>query len=53
VQGISTQDADQPNTTVVLVDIFSASRNDRYMNDLVSRVSIEPSVSAVSWERRS
>jgi putative Mg2+ transporter-C (MgtC) family protein len=53
VQGISTQEADEPGRTVVIVDIYSATRNDRYMNDLVSRASIEPSVSAVSWERRS
>jgi putative Mg2+ transporter-C (MgtC) family protein len=51
VQGIATQDADQPGMTAVVAEVFSAQRNDRYLNDLVSRVSIEPGVSAVSWER--
>jgi hypothetical protein len=30
---------------------FSAERNDRYLNELVSRISTEPNVSAVSWEK--
>jgi putative Mg2+ transporter-C (MgtC) family protein len=51
LQGLSMQDADQPGDRVVVAEIFSAERNDKYMNDLVSRVSIEPSISAVSWER--
>ena len=51
VQGISTEDTDRPETSAVVVDIFSTERNDRYMNDLVSRISIEPSVSSVSWEK--
>jgi putative Mg2+ transporter-C (MgtC) family protein len=51
VQGISTQDADQPGKTAVVAEVFSSERNDRYLNDLVSRISIEPSVTAVSWER--
>jgi putative Mg2+ transporter-C (MgtC) family protein len=49
LQGISTQDADQPEKTAVVAEIFSAERNDKYMNELVSRISIEPSISAVSW----
>jgi putative Mg2+ transporter-C (MgtC) family protein len=51
VQGISTQDTELPDRTAVVAEIFSTERNDRYMNDLVSRISIEPSVTAVSWER--
>ena len=51
VQGISTQDGDQPGRTAVVADIFSDRRNDRAMEDLVSRLNIEPGVSAVSWER--
>jgi putative Mg2+ transporter-C (MgtC) family protein len=49
VQGITSQDTDQAGTTAVVVDIFATERNDKYMNELVSRISIEPSVSAVSW----
>jgi putative Mg2+ transporter-C (MgtC) family protein len=51
VQGISTQDTDQADKTAVLVEIFSTERNDKYMNELVSRLSLEPSVSSVSWEK--
>jgi len=51
VQGISTQETDQADRTAVVVEIFSTERNDKYMNDLVSRLSIEPSVSSVSWEK--
>jgi putative Mg2+ transporter-C (MgtC) family protein len=50
VQGITTEEAGQAERAVV-ADIYSAERNDRAMNDLVSRVSIEPGVSAVSWEQ--
>lgn len=51
VHGIAIQETDQPNKTAVVVDVFSSERNDKYMNDIVSRINIEPSVSAVSWER--
>jgi putative Mg2+ transporter-C (MgtC) family protein len=53
IQGISLQDGEQPGTTVVVAEIYSTERNDKYLNDLVSRICIEPSVSAVSWERAS
>jgi putative Mg2+ transporter-C (MgtC) family protein len=51
VQGLSTQSEDAPGQVVVVADIYSSERNDRYMNEMVSRLSIEPSVSGVSWER--
>jgi putative Mg2+ transporter-C (MgtC) family protein len=51
LQGISTEDIDQGSKTAVVAQVFSGQRNDKYMNELVSRISIEPSVSAVSWER--
>ncbi len=53
VQGISTQDTDQADQVAVVVEIFSSERNDKYLNEIVSRISIEPCVSAVSWERMS
>jgi len=49
VQGISTKDTDEADRTAVVVDIYATERNDKYMNDLVSRIGIEPSVSSVSW----
>jgi putative Mg2+ transporter-C (MgtC) family protein len=51
LQGLSTQDTEQPGKTAVVAEVFSAERNDKYMNELVSRMGIEPGVSAVSWER--
>jgi putative Mg2+ transporter-C (MgtC) family protein len=52
VQGISTHDMEPPNDkSKVVAEIFSSVRNDKFMNDLVSRMSVESSVSGVSWER--
>ncbi len=50
LQGIATQDADHPNLGVVTVDVFSASRNDRAMEDLTSRIDVEPGVTEVRWQ---
>jgi putative Mg2+ transporter-C (MgtC) family protein len=53
VQGVAMQEGDKPGTeAVVMVDIFSAVRDDRAMENLVGRIGIEPSVTAVSWEKR-
>jgi putative Mg2+ transporter-C (MgtC) family protein len=51
VQGISTQEAGEPDRAAVVVEIFSLGRNDRALEHLVSRINIEPGVSAVSWEK--
>jgi putative Mg2+ transporter-C (MgtC) family protein len=51
MQGISRQDTERPDQIMVVADIYSAVRNDKYLNDLVSRISIEPGVTSVSWER--
>ena len=51
VQGIATQDTEHPERKAVVAEIFSSERNDRYINELISRLSIEPSVTAVSWEK--
>jgi putative Mg2+ transporter-C (MgtC) family protein len=51
VQGIATQDEEHPERTAVVADVFSMRRNDREMEDLMSRLNIEPSVTAVRWER--
>jgi putative Mg2+ transporter-C (MgtC) family protein len=53
IQGLATQDAEQAGKAVVVAEVFSGERNDKYLNDLVSRLSIEPGVSAVRWERLS
>jgi putative Mg2+ transporter-C (MgtC) family protein len=51
VQGLSTQAGGNAGEVVVIADIYSSERNDRYMNEMVQRLSIEPCVSGVSWER--
>jgi putative Mg2+ transporter-C (MgtC) family protein len=51
LHGLSAEEAAAGDLRTVLADIFSAERDDRYLNDLVSRMSIEPGVSAARWER--
>ena len=51
LQGISTEDNDRPDRAHVVADIHSLVRNDHAMEDLVSRINIEPSVVSVSWEK--
>jgi putative Mg2+ transporter-C (MgtC) family protein len=51
IQRISTQEAERAGQTTVAADIFSVERDDRAMQELMSRVNIEPSVSSVSWEK--
>ena len=51
IQGITKQDEDTPDETSVIAEVHCTTRNDKFLNDLVSRISIEPSVTTVSWER--
>ena len=51
VQGVATQDVEQPDLVAVVADIFSTSRTDRAMQDLMSRINIEPGIMAVRWEQ--
>ncbi len=50
LQGLATEDTEK-DRTMVIADIYAVERNDRFMEDLVKRISIEPEVVAVSWER--
>jgi putative Mg2+ transporter-C (MgtC) family protein len=50
LQGLSTEDTEK-DRTVVLAAIYSPERSDRAMEDIMARVSIEPEVKAVSWQR--
>lgn len=52
VQGIALVDCDRVGCVAVAADVFSHQRNDHAMEELVSRLNIEPGVVAVSWERR-
>jgi putative Mg2+ transporter-C (MgtC) family protein len=51
LQGLATQEAEQGQRVIVVADVYASERNDRIMEDLVSRIGIEPGVTAVSWER--
>jgi putative Mg2+ transporter-C (MgtC) family protein len=51
LQGLASQDTEHAGKTAVVAEVFSAQRNDKYLNELVSRMGIEPGVSAVGWER--
>jgi hypothetical protein len=48
-QGMATEDTVNQRT-VVLADIFAVERSDREMEEIVSWLSIEPDVKAVSWK---
>lgn len=50
LQGLSTVET-ETDKNIVTAEIYCAQRNDRFMEDLVARISIEPNVTAVSWER--
>jgi putative Mg2+ transporter-C (MgtC) family protein len=52
IQGFTTQNGDQPDRLLIVVDVFSTQRNDRGMEEVVQRLDIEPSVTAVNWEKR-
>jgi len=51
VQGISTRTADQPGSKLVVVDIESTIRDDHAIQEIMSRVTIEPGIASASWER--
>jgi putative Mg2+ transporter-C (MgtC) family protein len=50
LQGLSSEDTEKDQTMVV-AEIYAIERNDRFIEDVVKRISIEPDVAAVSWER--
>jgi len=51
LQGIAIRDAEQPDHTTIVAEVYSTIRNDKAMEELVSRINIEPSVTSVRWER--
>ena len=51
LQGLATQEAEQDGTATVTADVQAAERNDRFMEDVVARIAIEPGVTSVSWEK--
>ena len=51
LQGVSTQPADEAGKRAIIADIHSSVRNDLALQDVISRINIEPGVTAASWER--
>jgi len=51
VQGISTRDCDVSDAKEVVAEITSTVGDEKYMNELVARLNIEPSVTSVSWKK--
>ncbi len=51
IQGIATQASEQEGHTIVVAEIFSMERNDRALEEVLSRLNIEPGITAVRWER--
>jgi putative Mg2+ transporter-C (MgtC) family protein len=51
VQGISTEACEGTDEKQIVVEIFSAGRNDKAMEEVVSRLNIEPELTSVRWER--
>jgi putative Mg2+ transporter-C (MgtC) family protein len=49
--GISTQAEEEKDEMAIVATVRAAERNDRFMEELVSRLCIEPGVTAVSWEK--
>lgn len=51
IQGISTEAREGSDEKAVVAEIFSVGRNDKVMEELVSRLNIEPDVASIRWER--
>jgi putative Mg2+ transporter-C (MgtC) family protein len=51
LHGLLVQETDRIEKMVVVADIYSTERSDKALNEMVSRLGIEPSVSSASWER--
>jgi putative Mg2+ transporter-C (MgtC) family protein len=50
VQGISTEETEKEGK-VIVADVYALERNDRALEEIVARLSIEPEVTGVSWQR--
>lgn len=51
IQSISTKESEQDGKTIVVAEIYSMERNDRALEEIMSRLNIEPGVTAVRWEK--
>jgi putative Mg2+ transporter-C (MgtC) family protein len=51
IQQISTQEIGESGHAAVVADVYSLDRKDRAIQDVMSRLTIEPDVRSVSWEK--
>jgi putative Mg2+ transporter-C (MgtC) family protein len=51
IQRISTQEVGADGQAAVVANVFSIERKDRAIQDVMSRLNIEPDVRSVSWEK--
>jgi putative Mg2+ transporter-C (MgtC) family protein len=51
IQRISTQEVGDDGQAAVVADVYSVERKDRAIQDVMSRLNIEPDVRSVSWEK--
>ncbi len=50
VQGIATEETENEGK-VIVADVFALERNDRALEEIIARLTIEPEVSKASWQR--
>ncbi len=50
LRGLQSQDMDNPAKIEVKAELFTIDRQDILLEQIVSRLSLEPGVSAVSWQ---
>jgi putative Mg2+ transporter-C (MgtC) family protein len=50
VQGIATEETEHEGK-VIVADVFALERNDRALEEIIARLTIEPEVSKASWQR--
>jgi putative Mg2+ transporter-C (MgtC) family protein len=51
VQGVSTVDAGSPGLVAVTAEVVASEQKDREIQEIMSRLNIEPGVRAVSWKK--
>jgi putative Mg2+ transporter-C (MgtC) family protein len=52
VQSIATQECERPGHVAVVAEVFSVERDDHALDEMVARLTIEPGVQSVKWEKR-
>ena len=53
VQRIATKHGKQIDQAEIIAAVFSSEQNDHAIEELISRINLEPTVISVSWDRTS